>query len=147
MFNSNSFDIAALAVSDTSILHLKGPDDELLYSDAEKTQPVTVELYGPGSDQYAAVEKRISDRNIERMLKGKKKAQISAESAKADRLEKLIGCTKAFSPNFRYTPAGDAQGDAFHRAVYSDPRIGFIADQVLAHIGDWANFTPSSATS
>ena len=107
MFDT-AFDIASLAVTDTSVLHLKGPDGEPLFSDATKTQPITVELYGPGSDQFAAAEKHINDRNIERMLKGKKKAQISAESARADRLEKLVACTKAFSPNFRYGPAGGA---------------------------------------
>ena len=31
--------------------------------------------------------------------------------------------------------------------AYEDPTIGFIAAQVGAHIGDWANFTKSSAAS
>jgi hypothetical protein len=39
------------------------------------------------------------------------------------------------------------EGAAYFRKAYEDPTIGFIAAQVGAHIGDWANFTKSSAAS
>ena len=37
------------------------------------------------------------------------------------------------------------QGEALHLAVYADKTIGFIAEQVGAHLGNWANFTKGSA--
>ena len=36
--------------------------------------------------------------------------------------------------------------ELFH-AVYSDPSIGFIAEQVAKFSGDWANFSKGSAKS
>ena len=40
---------------------------------------------------------------------------------------------------------GYLQGEALHLAVYADKTIGFIAEQVGAHLGNWANFTKGSA--
>ena len=38
-------------------------------------------------------------------------------------------------------------GRALHFAVYSDPTLGWIKEQVSKFVGDWGKFTPGSAGS
>ena len=56
--------IASLAVAATAFLHLKGPDGAFLYDGKEK---VGIDLYGPGSPEFAQVEERQSARALKRM--------------------------------------------------------------------------------
>lgn len=139
------FDITKLAASETSFCHFKGADDEPLYADKAKKEPVGVVLYGPSSQQAIAIDADISNRNIARMFKSKNKQSVTAESIRAEQIERLVARTKEFT-NFSYPPAGSATGAELFEAIYSDRSIGFVADQAAAHMGDWAHFLPSSAT-
>ncbi len=47
---------------------------------------------------------------------------------------------------FRHFEYKDLSGRDLARAVYSDISIGFIADQVMREVGDWANFSSGSTT-
>jgi hypothetical protein len=49
--------------------------------------------------------------------------------------------------NLDYPEGVPVQRPEQFQAVFSDREIGFIADQVRAYVGDWENFTKSSATS
>ena len=131
-------DIRTKAVHATSTLHLRDAADELLY-DGDK--PVTVTIYGPGSKQFAKAQAAQQNRMLD-MLKRKGKTEQTAEQKRAEQAEFLTDCTAEFG-NMTY---GDLTGAAMSHAVYSDIEIGFIADQVAKHIGDWANFSKPSAT-
>jgi hypothetical protein len=137
------FDITKVATSDTSLLHLRGPEDELLF-DADKN-PVQVELYGPGSRPYVQAQTKRANRSVQRLQK-KGKFEMSSDEQITEQAEFLTAITARFI-NLSYPPAGDAQGSDLAKAVYSDPKIGFIAEQVSKHAGEWGNFTSSSATS
>jgi hypothetical protein len=139
------FDITSLAVSPTSVLHLKGPDDELLHDAAGA--PLTVEVYGPGSREFAAVDAEISNRNLARLQKGRGKGGLRAEQLREEQIFRLSRLTRGFSANFAY-PRSAAEHNSLPwlEAVYGDREIGFIGDQVAAHFGDWANFKKPSPT-
>jgi hypothetical protein len=136
-------DILQHAVEETAVLHLKNAADQLLYD--EKEQPVTVTVYGPGSKPYAKAQAARMNRYVERTRR-KGRIELSADDQVRETAEFLAACTVEFSPNFKY---GDStlEGEALFRAVYGDKKIGFIAEQVNAHLTDWANFTKGSATS
>lgn len=134
-------DIRKFAVSPTSRLHLRDANDELLFADEEKTRPIAVNLYGPGSKEYARAQAAQSSRMIEK-LKRKGKTEKTAEQRAAESAEFLSGCTESWE-NMEYD---QLTGDALSQAVYSDITIGFIADQVAKHISDWSNFTRPSTT-
>ena len=131
-------DIRTKAVQATSTLHLRDAADELMY-DGDK--PVTVTIYGPGSKQFAKAQAAQQNRMLD-SLKRKGKTDQTAEQKRAEQAEFLTECTAAFE-NLTY---GDLTSTALAQAVYSDIEIGFIADQVAKHIGDWANFSKPSAT-
>jgi hypothetical protein len=128
-------DIRKHAVSPTSTLELRDASDQLMHG-------VTVTLYGPGSKQYAKAQAAQSNRIMDK-LKRKGKSEQTAEQAAAEKAEFLADCTESFA-NLEYD---GLEGRALAVAVYSDVSIGFVADQVAAHIGDWSNFTKPSTTS
>jgi hypothetical protein len=131
-------DIRTFAVEETSIIALLGPDDAPMKG--EDGAPMTITVYGPGSKSYARAQAAQSNRMIDK-LKKKGKMDQSAEEKAREQAEFLAGCTKEFSPNIEYD---GLKGEALHRAVYADTTIGFIAEQVAKHIGEWANFSKGS---
>jgi len=106
----------------------------------EDNKPMTITVYGPGSKSYARAQAANQNRMIDK-LKRKGKTEQSAEEKAKEQAEFLAGCTKEFSSNIEY----DGQsGEALFKAVYADNSIGFIAEQVGKHIGDWSHFTKGS---
>ncbi len=126
-------DIRSKAVSQTSVLELRDANDELM-------QGVTVTVYGPGSKQYAAAQARQSNRMIDALKKKGKTEQTAAQKA-AETAEFLADVTFEFN-GLEYDAL---TGRELALAVYSDTSIGFIADQVAKHCGDWSNFSKVSA--
>jgi len=61
------FDITTEAVADTATIHVKNAQGELLYADADRTKPVQIVVFGPGSKAYGLVEARQSTRAVKRM--------------------------------------------------------------------------------
>lgn len=128
-------------------LHLRDANDELMYAEHDKDgapikeSAVVAVIYGPGSKQWAKVQQRKNNAGIDRLKKKGKADQTAAESLE-ERAENLAGITKEFR-NLAY---GELQGEAMIKAVYLDPLIGYIADQVDRFANDWANFSMPSAS-
>lgn len=134
-------DIKRFAVVETSTLELRGADDSPLIGDDDR--PMTVTVYSPGSKPYARAQAAQSNRLIDK-LKRRGKMDQSAEEKSAEQALFLTGCTKEFSANVGYE---ELIGDDLFKAIYSDASIGFIAEQVGKHLGDWGNFTTASTKS
>jgi hypothetical protein len=130
-------DIRKIAVEETSILHLLDAGDTPLFDGKDK--PVTVTLCGPGSKTYAKAQAARNNRVMEKLRK-KGKADQTADQIAAENAEFLSACTIGMD-NIEYDKL---TGDALFKAVYSDISIGFIAEQVGKHLGDWANFTKAA---
>lgn len=141
-------DIKKFAVSATGHLHLRDAADELMFADGadgkpDPAKPIAVNLYGPGSKQYARAQSQQQNRMVDK-LKRKGKTDQTADQKAEEVAEFLAGCTAGFE-NLEYD---QLQGEALVKAVYMDPSIGFIAEQVGKHLGDWGNFSkPSTKTS
>ena len=136
------YDISQQAVADTTPIHVKGADGDYLYSDGK---PVLIIIYGPGSQQYAEVEARQTNRAVKRMQENDGKVSVPPPTQRdAERAEDLASITVAFE-NFTYPPAADKQGTELFRALYADRKLGFIAEQVLKAVGNWGKFMPGSA--
>lgn len=130
-------DIRKFAVEPTSRLHLRDAADNLMYTD--DGHEIAVNLYGPGSKQYAKAQSMQNNKLFDK-LKRKGKSDQTEEQKLQETAEFLAMCTASFE-NLDYD---GLQGNALAIAVYSDISIGFIADQVAKHISDWSNFTKRS---
>lgn len=132
-------DIRKFAVSPTARLVLRDAADMPMLT--EDGREIAVNVYGPGSKQYAKAQAAQTNRLMDKM-KRKGKSDQSAEQRAAEAAEFLADCTASFE-NLDYDGLQDR---ALAIAVYSDLTIGFIADQVAKHIGDWSNFSKPLAT-
>lgn len=132
-------DIRKFAVEPTTTIELLDASNEPMFADDENTLRCKVEIYGPGTKQYAKAQAAENNRMLNK-LKAKGKAKQTAEEITEERAEFLKDVTKSFT-NIAYD---DLQGEELFKAVYLDRTIGFIADQVRENLGDWANFTKSS---
>lgn len=132
-------DIRKFAVAQTARLHLRDATDEPMMAGE---LPMMVNVFGPGSKQYAKATAAQQNRVMD-LLKRKGKTDQSAEDKARENAEFLADCTESFE-NVDYN---GLTGRELALAVYGDREIGFIADQVAKHLGDWGNFTkPSSQT-
>jgi len=141
------FNIAALAVAATAALHVKDPNGEPLYADAERKLPIKIHLHGPGSDIAGVIESRQSARTLKRMQDNDGKiTSATREERVAETAQDLAELTVRFE-NFDYQPEGATEplaGDALFRALYADQSLGFITKQVAKFFGDWGNFSAAS---
>lgn len=138
--------ISKLAVSPTAFLHLKGPDGVHLY---ESKKPVGIDLFGPGSPEFSQVEARQSARALRLMQENDNKITLAPiEQRRTEAAEDLAALTAAFQYIDYDGPDGKPlAGNALHVAVYSDPTLGWIKEQVTKFVGDWGRFTQGSVAS
>lgn len=134
---AEDFDLSAYEASDTGTLDVMGLNEEpLLYHG----QPVRITVYGPGSATYVRAEAKVAAASQARAfaaLRGKAGKQ-DAEEQRQQLTEKLAAVT--FSIENFPIPGGAA-------ALYANPRLGYITNQVTKFLDDWANFKPASAAS
>jgi len=130
---TETFDISEFELQDTGILTLQnasGTGDLIVNG-----EPVTIELYGPGSDvsrQFEHKEATAAAVRLRKTFQGK----IDTEGEEREQVAKLVRRTKAISPNFPITP----------NALYSNRKLIYIHAQVLKFLGDEANFSKASTT-
>ncbi|MEH3103433.1 MAG: hypothetical protein PGN12_05960 [Sphingomonas phyllosphaerae] len=138
--------IATLAVAMTAFLHLKGPDGVPLFDAGEK---VGIDLFGPGSAEHGQIEERQSARVVKRMADNENKiAHVPLAIRRVEAAEDLATLTAGFRHIEHDAPDGSPlSGAALYHAVYSDPALGWIKEQVVKFVGDWGKFTPGSPTS
>lgn len=133
------FDLSQYELSDTAIITLKNVrgDDDLKGNDGN---PVTVEVYSPGSPEGVKATHKFSRKVALRRIRTEREGRLmddEAEGAERDYVEKLIGFTKSFSANFPVKPAD----------VYSNPRLAYIPKQVDEAISKYATFSKGSSGS
>ena len=132
-----SFNIKTKAAADTFNLELVGTDDEPIIGDGGKQAAITV--YGPGSKAFAKASASRAERMMARMAK-RGKVKLTPEDQAAETAEFLSAITVSLH-HFDYEGAATAEAI---KAMYADPTLGFVADQVQKAVGDWANFTQAS---
>ncbi|WP_291591586.1 hypothetical protein [Comamonas sp. UBA7528] len=139
-----------LRVSDTAELHLKDAAGAPMFylpagGDPEKDKkPVLVELYGPGSDQYRQAQHAAQRRVMHLAKSGRKSlADRTVDELKADAAKLLVTLTVRFD-------GLDLQGRPMPevlQALYADPSVGYITEQIDSFCAAWANFSPSALQS
>lgn len=101
-----------------------------------------VEIYSPGTKQYAKADAKRSSVTYDK-LKRKGKTDLSEEQEAMELANFLADCTKSISENFKTWFPGKEDRDLLI-AVYTHRRIGFIKDQLALVMKDWSHFTKPS---
>lgn len=128
-------DFSAFFLADTSALELELPNgDPMLFDGAQ----VRVHLHGPATEKYAKAKSAMDKEAAKRVFaamggKGRKKSDNDDRDADA---AFLVAVTERFE-NFPY-PGGA-------EAIYREPKLRYIADQVRGHLNDLGNFFSGGA--
>ena len=131
-------DITTLAAAATATITLKHP------ATGEPMPGVAVTLHGPGSAAHSAATAKRNQRIFDRLAtKGGKGGKLDAAEQTREQAEFLAACTHSVT-GWDYK-GGTGAADIL--AAYSDPAVGWIAEQVSAALGDWATFLPPPANS
>lgn len=124
-------DFSAFFLQDTSALPIKLPNGQpMLY----QGKPVVVVVYGPSTDRYSAARDAL-DREAAKALMNSINGGKTEADKEAD--ARFLSAVTERIDNFPF-PGGPA-------AVYREPRLKYISDQVRAHLGDLGNFFKGSA--
>lgn len=135
----SSAEFAAYFLAETSVLDIELPNGEPMLYGGEQ---VRAHLYGPATSRFAKA-RAVADREAARRVmntmgvKSGRGKRGDEEDADAD-AKFLIAVTDRFE-NFPF-PGGP-------EAVYREPRLKYIADQVRAHLADLGNFFPGGKSS
>lgn len=126
--------ILTRAVAELLTFELADADDSPLVDDAGR--PVTCTVHGPGSRRHQQAQQRKSDKLLNKMVRGK---PLTSEEQQRSQSEFLADITESIDLAY-----DDLDGRDKLVAIYSDPAIGFIRDQVERKVGDWGNFKQGS---
>ena len=130
------FDVSKYELADTATITVKNArgDDDMIGADG--TNPVTIEIYSPGSPQgVKALHKssRAVQLRMFRSMRGEFDPR-DAENADRENAEKLAAFTRAVH-NFPVEPL----------ALYSNPRLVYVSKQVEEAISKFGNFSKGSS--
>lgn len=141
----NMLNIRSKAVLAVITFQLCDADDAPLFQE-DGTTPVNVTVHGPGSKVYTNAQQAKSDKVLAKVMKGKE-ARLTTDEANASQIEFLTTITESIDVAYVTDDGRELDGKEKIRAIYSDPSIGFIVDQVNKKVSDWGNFKRQSATS
>lgn len=131
-------DFAKYELEDVGVCTLKNArgDDDLRGEDG---QPVTVEVYSPGSAQGRKADHKFNRPQQLRMFRMARGEVVSTDQADAERelKQRRIDITKSFSANFPWTP----------EQVYGNPKAYYIGQQIDAYYAKAGNFEKGSSPS
>jgi hypothetical protein len=125
---SKNDDFSGFFLSETSVINLDLPNGEPMMFDGS---PVRVHVYSPATSQYTKANDAMQKEAAKRLMasigsKSKKEAEDKDADAKF-----LVAITDHFE-NFPYPGGADA--------IYREPKLKYVADQVRTFVGDAGNF-------
>lgn len=136
--------LLALSAVDTAVVTLKTAKGAKILGDDKL--PVTITLYGPGSEQFEEASQARLDRQIERRrIRGD--APLTGAEIREESVQFLADVTAEASENFSIKPDGSPlRTREDFVTLYSHRPLGYIYEQLTRELNDWSNFTPGSAT-
>jgi hypothetical protein len=131
-----TLDLASLALKADTEIQLRHPvSGELLFADEDKTEPVTVSLWGSASKQYRNAVAEMQNRALKRQAK---KEKPTAEVMREEGIRLLLAVS-AGSKNLVLDGNPVITEDDF-RTLYSNPAYSWVKDQVDEALADTSNF-------
>lgn len=142
-FDLNTLDTKAAAESG-SMIELDDPrtDEPLLDPDGK---PYWIEVLGMDSEKLRGVSRKITDRTVNNMRKGKQ-GEFDSEAADAERAGVYAAATKSW-----YLPPLDGQvldcNERNAKRLYLDPRFPWLAEKIDKEIANRKRFFKKASSS
>lgn len=132
------FDLSKYELEDTSVLIVQNASNDGDLIGADGVNPVKITLYGSGTEQAVAAGHKAQNAMTARMKEGLRGKITKNDSQLSDveQAQRLAACTASIE-NFPVDPL----------ALYKNPKLGYIRNQVMRWQGEDANFAKGSATS
>lgn len=134
-----AYDIRKKAVAPTLTFELVDAEDQPLIDEATE-KPCLAVIYGPGSKKYLVAQAKKQAFLMQKVQKGKS-LSLSADEQIKTNAEFLADITESLDLEYVDDKGRSLEGRDKHLAIYSDPELGFVGEQVLKKAGDWANFS------
>jgi hypothetical protein len=128
-----NFNINALALQDTTVLHLQGPDGTYLYADEAEKEPLEIEVYGRSSKQ---MRNYLIGAEKKKAKRGKRVA--TPEESQEDNAEFFAAITKSIR-NFDLGN-GPLTTQAHFKELYMNPALYWITDILSENLGNTESF-------
>ncbi len=126
------FDLSQYELNETSVMTVRNArdDDDLIGADG--TNPVTITLYGSGSEQFMKAEHKAANASTARLQAAFRGQAVKNQSelTHAEQAQKLASCTASID-NFPIDPL----------ALYKNNKLSYIRKQVIRFLDADANFS------
>lgn len=132
-------------VSTIGQINLKTPEGSPLL-DPETQQPAFARVHSPASKIFEVATAAKRRKSMKRVREAGGRIEAIADD-REDNVEFLVAITESFENVDVPLPEGESGAKALVRAVYSNPALGFIREQVEAAANDWGSFIKGSANS
>lgn len=132
-------------------LHVKDAEDEPMFADGpdgepDKSKPMLIHMYGPGTKQQAKAQQARSNRATGRIQRTGK-LDMTEQQALADSAEFAAGCTREMENMEGLATKAGLDADDMVRDIYSNRRLHHVLAQAEQFARNTANFKqPSSKT-
>jgi hypothetical protein len=130
---TKAFDLSQFELAETGVLELKKPNGDDLLVDSKQA---TITLYSEGSKQYVNAKYKYDNANgsiLMAMAQGRATKNAAQEQYKL-KAEFYTAITASIE-NF------PVEGGAL--AIYSNPKLSYILEQVEKYVGKTENFMPA----
>ena len=130
-------DLNTLEIPETITVHLEFKGEKL-YSDGAIDKPLTIELYSPASDEAIDYKRKVQRKTMVKLKKSRTNSiDMTPEEIEEQGVERLVAFTAGVH-NIELD--GKKIGKSNISEVYSDPRFGWINDQLNEKLGSWDDF-------
>lgn len=130
MTKAATFDLSALAIVESTVVHLTHPaTDEKLYFDEARTQPVTITVASTSSRAYRQAVNAMNNRTLKR---GSKKP--SSETQREEGIELLTAC--CLSAENLVLNGSPVKTEADFRALLANDSYSWIKGQIDEALGN-----------
>lgn len=136
-------DINQLKVQDTFVFQLQDAAEQPLF---DGDTPLMCEVHGPGSRRYVQASAKRQGKLMAQLQREKPTAQAADQSRRVQ-AEFLADITERLDVAVPGENGQLLEGRDKFLAVYLEPAVGYLAEQVARKVADWANFSKGSATS
>lgn len=133
-----AIDLSTKLVPSTGLVQVKNADGSLMFDSAGKG--AFARMHSPASKTWEVANAARRRKQMKRVRENGGKIEAASDDAD-DVIDFLCAITEEFVNLTVPLTEGDASAKAMVRAIYTNPQLGYIRDQMDADSRDWGSFT------